>query len=153
MREIFFNQSNALPRSESRHFSQYGISALVSQTSFRGETISAAKCRLFSQATEVIRMVTQWDFVRTRKKFGPKGSKQSPLLGLAEIQMTGYLTSLLVNMQQVTRVHRTSVSRHSMTFVKHLLARDHIDRSITGNTVKSKQCPEKQWKTIVHYTR
>ena len=86
MREIFFNQSNALPRSESRHFNQYGISALVSQTSFRGETISVAKCRLFSQAAEVIRMVTQWDFVRTRKKkFGPKGSKQSPLLGLAEI--------------------------------------------------------------------
>ena len=98
-------------------------------------------------------MVTQWHFVRTRKKFGPKGSKQSPLLGLAEIQMTGYLTSLLVNMQQVTSVHRTSVSRYSMTFVKYLLARDHIDRSITGNTVKSKQCPEKQSKTIVHYTR
>ena len=30
---------------------QYGISALVSQTSFRGETSgSVAKCRLFSQA-------------------------------------------------------------------------------------------------------
>ena len=61
------------------------------------------------------------------------------------------MTSQLVNMQQVTRVHKTSVSRHSMTFVKYLLARDHIDRSITGNTVKSKQCPEKQWETIVHY--
>jgi len=32
---------------------QYGISALVSQTSFRGETSSGvAKCRLFSQFTE-----------------------------------------------------------------------------------------------------
>ena len=31
---------------------QYGISALVSQTSFGGETSgSVAKCRLFSQAT------------------------------------------------------------------------------------------------------
>ena len=31
---------------------QYGISALVSQTSFRGETAGGvAKCRLFSQAT------------------------------------------------------------------------------------------------------
>ena len=31
---------------------QYGISALVSQTSFRGETVGGiAKCRLFSQAT------------------------------------------------------------------------------------------------------
>ena len=31
---------------------QYGISALVSQTSFRGETSGdVAKCRLFSQAT------------------------------------------------------------------------------------------------------
>ena len=33
---------------------QYGISALVSQTSFRGKTTgSVAKCRLFSQATRV----------------------------------------------------------------------------------------------------
>ena len=33
---------------------QYGISALVSQTSFRGETSGGvAKCRLFSQATRV----------------------------------------------------------------------------------------------------
>ena len=32
---------------------QYGISALVSQTSFRGETVSGvAKCRLFSQASK-----------------------------------------------------------------------------------------------------
>ena len=31
---------------------QYGISALVSQTSFQGETVGGvAKCRLFSQAT------------------------------------------------------------------------------------------------------
>ena len=31
---------------------QYGICALVSQTSFRGETVGGvAKCRLFSQAT------------------------------------------------------------------------------------------------------
>ena len=40
MRETCFNQSEALPRSWSvvtRH--QYGISALVSQTSFRVETI------------------------------------------------------------------------------------------------------------------
>ena len=59
MREIFINKSNAPPRSESRHFRQYGISALVSQTSFGGETIRVAKCRLLSQATEVIRMVTQ----------------------------------------------------------------------------------------------
>ena len=30
---------------------QYGLSALVSQTSFRGETsVGVAKCRLFSQA-------------------------------------------------------------------------------------------------------
>ena len=34
---------------------QYGISALVSQTSFGGETSgSVAKCRLFSQATMTI---------------------------------------------------------------------------------------------------
>ena len=46
--EMWFNQSEALPRS--RH--QYGISALVSQTSFGGETSgSVAKFRLFSQAT------------------------------------------------------------------------------------------------------
>ena len=32
---------------------QYGISALVSQTSFRGETSGGiGKCRLFSQASE-----------------------------------------------------------------------------------------------------
>ena len=32
---------------------QHGISALVSQTSFRGETISGViKCQLFSQATK-----------------------------------------------------------------------------------------------------
>ena len=44
--EIGFNQSEALPRS-----GYYGISALVSQTSFGGETSgSVAKCRLFSQA-------------------------------------------------------------------------------------------------------
>ena len=45
------DQSEALPRSwvVTRH--QYGISALVSQTSFGGETSgSVAKCRLFSQA-------------------------------------------------------------------------------------------------------
>ena len=33
---------------------QYGISALVSQTSFGGETIvSVAQCRLFSQANKI----------------------------------------------------------------------------------------------------
>ena len=32
---------------------QYGISALVSQTSFRGETRGVAKCRLCSQATVI----------------------------------------------------------------------------------------------------
>ena len=38
---------------------QYGISALVSQTSFRGETVNCvAKCRLFSQATAVKKTVT-----------------------------------------------------------------------------------------------
>ena len=50
--EIWFNQSEAPPRSGywTRH--QYGISALVSQTSFDGETSgSVAKCRLFSRAT------------------------------------------------------------------------------------------------------
>ena len=50
--EIWFNQSEALPRSGywTRH--QFGISALVSQTSFDGETSgSVAKCRLFSRAT------------------------------------------------------------------------------------------------------
>ena len=50
-RDIFFNQLEVLLRSAyivTRH--QYGISALVSQTSFRGETSGGiAKCRLFSQ--------------------------------------------------------------------------------------------------------
>ena len=35
---------------------QYGISVLVSQTSFRGEASGAvAKCRLFSQASNLIK--------------------------------------------------------------------------------------------------
>ena len=48
------DQSEALPRSWVVTCHQYGISALVSQTSFAGETSgSVAKCRLFSQATLV----------------------------------------------------------------------------------------------------
>ena len=48
--EICFNQSEALL---TRY--QYGISALVSQTSFRGGISgSVAKCRLFSQATSCL---------------------------------------------------------------------------------------------------
>ena len=43
-----FSQSESLPWSGLRH--QYGISSLVSQMSFRGETSGGvAKCRLFSQ--------------------------------------------------------------------------------------------------------
>ena len=62
---------------------QYEIFALVPDASFGGETsCGVAKCRLFSQATEVIRMVTRWDFVRTRKMLRPK---QTTHLGLAEI--------------------------------------------------------------------
>ena len=39
---------------------QYGISALVSQTSFRGETVGGvAKCRLFTQATFFVKNGTQ----------------------------------------------------------------------------------------------
>ena len=51
------DQSEELPRSVTRH--QYGIAALVFQTSFRGETIGGVlKCRLFSQATQ--RHVVSW---------------------------------------------------------------------------------------------
>ena len=43
---------------------QYGISALVSQTSFRGETSgSVPNCRLFSHAKTQIKMV---EFIRYR---------------------------------------------------------------------------------------
>ena len=49
--EICFNQSRALPHWVVTHH-QYGISALVSQTSFHGETVGGImKCHLFSQAT------------------------------------------------------------------------------------------------------
>ena len=49
--EICFNQSRALPHWVATHH-QYGISALVSQTSFHGETVGGiVKCHLFSQAT------------------------------------------------------------------------------------------------------
>ena len=49
--EICFNQSRALPHWVVTHH-QYGISALVSQTSFHGETVGGiVKCHLFSQAT------------------------------------------------------------------------------------------------------
>ena len=52
--EIYFNQSEALTRSGQWRIYQYGISALVSQTSFGGETRgSVAKCRLFSQANSL----------------------------------------------------------------------------------------------------
>ena len=45
---------------------QYGISALVSQTSFRGETVGGvAKCGLFSQAT-----IFPFEFNLTRIKNG-----------------------------------------------------------------------------------
>ena len=51
------DQSEELPRSVTRH--QYGIAALVFQTSFRGETSGGVlKCRLFSQATQ--RHVVSW---------------------------------------------------------------------------------------------
>ena len=44
---------NQYPELVTRH--QYGISALVSQTSFRWETSgSVTKCRLFSQATQSV---------------------------------------------------------------------------------------------------
>ena len=47
--KIYFNQSEALPLSVTRH--QYGISTPVPQRSFGGKTSgSVAKCRLFSQA-------------------------------------------------------------------------------------------------------
>ena len=47
---------------------QYGISALVSQTSYGGETSgSVAKCRLFSQATNVLEefFALLWDLLET----------------------------------------------------------------------------------------
>ena len=51
------DQSEELPRSVTRH--QYGIAALVFQTSFRGETSGGVlKCRLFSHATQ--RHVVSW---------------------------------------------------------------------------------------------
>ena len=58
-RDIFFNQLEVLLRSAyivTRH--QYGISALVSQTSFRAETSGGiAKCRLFSQAKRLTTLI------------------------------------------------------------------------------------------------
>ena len=52
---------------------QYEIFELVPEASFGGKTSGGvAKCRLFSQATEVVRMVARWDFVRTRKMLGAK---------------------------------------------------------------------------------
>lgn len=73
-----------LRNSRPRYFSQYKISALVLDASFHDETSdNLTKYRIFSQATEVIRMVSRWDFVRKRKMFG---LKQSPHLGLAKIQ-------------------------------------------------------------------
>ena len=41
--EIFFNQSKALPRSGVAIRHQYGISALVSQTSFAGKPVVASR--------------------------------------------------------------------------------------------------------------
>ena len=59
MCEICFNQSEALV---TRY--QYGISALVSQTSFRGGIGgSVAICRLFSQATSCL-AGTRFDLYR-----------------------------------------------------------------------------------------
>ena len=48
--DICFNQSEVLPRTEVIR-NRYGITALVSQRSFCGETSrGVAKCRMFSQA-------------------------------------------------------------------------------------------------------
>ena len=51
---------------------QYGISALVSQTSFGGESsVSVAKCRLFSQAkenTKLSQFQTELFFVSLAKR-------------------------------------------------------------------------------------
>jgi len=61
--QICFNQSGALPHWIVMH--QYGISVLVSQTSFRGETVGGvAKCRLFSQATVMAEnlVILLWPF-------------------------------------------------------------------------------------------
>ena len=52
---------------------QYGISALVPQTSFRGETRDGvAKCRLFSQAIECFHMTSR------RPCWCPKTIKRRP---------------------------------------------------------------------------
>jgi len=49
---LLLNQSEALPQTWVVISHQYGISALVSQTAFHGETVSGvAECHLFSQAT------------------------------------------------------------------------------------------------------
>ena len=61
--EICFNQSGALPHWVVTH--QYGISVLVSQTSFHGETVGGvAKCHLFSQATVMAEnlVILLWPF-------------------------------------------------------------------------------------------
>ena len=51
---------------------QYGISALVSQTSFRGETIGGlAKCRLFSQAIKHQATIVFFPYTAWLKTFVP----------------------------------------------------------------------------------
>ena len=48
---------------------QYGISALVSQTSFRGETSGGvAKCRLFSSGYDWSSVDKSWYFLRFKRK-------------------------------------------------------------------------------------
>ena len=48
---------------------QFGISALPSQTSFRGETVNGvAKCRLFSQASTVIGTLIIHNYISVHKK-------------------------------------------------------------------------------------
>ena len=60
------DQSEELPRSVTRH--QYGIAALVFQTSFRGQTSGGVlKCRLFSQATQ--RHVVSWALGKKNLQF------------------------------------------------------------------------------------
>ena len=51
---------------------QYGISALVSQTSFHGETIGGlAKCRLFSQAIKHQATIVFFPYTAWLKTFVP----------------------------------------------------------------------------------
>ena len=50
--------------------SEYGISALVSQTSFGGKTTGGvAKCRLFSQATTKFKCAKKWKINITMRKY------------------------------------------------------------------------------------